>query len=320
MKRRLGATASAAALLLVAACGGDSDGDSSNGGEASEDVKVAVVLKTFATEFWQEMKEGVEDKGDELGIEVEVSGGESEDDVEGQLKLLENAVGKNYDAIGVAPISPDSLNNAIREATDAGIPVANLDEQVDMDNLNELGGSVQAFITTDNVAVGGMAADFIADNVNDGAEVAIIEGKSGNASGDDRRDGAREQFEEDGLNVVESQPADWDRTKANDVAENFLSKYPDLEAIYAANDTMAMGAQSAVSSEGRDVVVVGTDGNSDAIESVEDGQLAATVKQDSYQLGQDAVEKLYELATSDVDLSPDAEVEEITLEGILIDE
>ena len=306
----------AASLLALTACStGSSSADGGSGSDS--DVKVAIVLKTLSSEFWQNMKNGAEARAKELGVTLDVSAANSEDDVEGQVSLVQNAVSKGYQAVGVAPISAVNLNNAIADATRDGVYVVNIDESVDVKALNELGGAVQAFVTTDNVEVGKTAGDFIATKVTDG-EVAIIEGKAGALSGADRVKGAKGAVEAAGLTVVESQPADWDRTKAYSLAQNYLSKYPDLKAIYAANDTMAMGAQEAVAASGRDVVVVGTDGNSDAVESVKAGALAATVKQDSAAVGATAVDQLVDLAKNKPEITVDAEVAQERVPAILV--
>ena len=120
------------------------------------------------------------------------------------------------------------------------------------------------------------------------------------------------------MTIVDSQPADWDRTKALNVAQNYLSKYPDLKAIYCCNDTMAMGAQEAVSKSGRSVLVVGTDGNSDAIQSVKDGKLAATIKQDSNKIGAESEKLLAKFVKDKPAITVGATPETVHVEPILI--
>lgn len=108
----------------------------------------------------------------------------------------------------------------VARAWKKGIYLVNLDEKIDMDNLKKAGGNVEGFVTTDNVAVGAKGASFIIDKLGaEGGEVAIIEGKAGNASGEARRNGATETFKKASqIKLVASQPADWDRIKALDVA------------------------------------------------------------------------------------------------------
>lgn len=243
--------------------------------------KYGVVLKTLSSEFWQSAQKGAEEKAKELGVEVDVLAGNSEDDVEGQMTVFETMVQSGeYAAFAVAPLSDSNLVNTIVEANEKGYLVANLDEKVNDENLAAAGGSLVCFITTDNEFVGKTAGEYIASLLSSGDEVAIIEGKAGATSGEKRKDGCKAAFEAAGLKVVDSQPADWDKTKAYDLATNLMNKNANLKAIYCCNDTMAMGAQEAVQKEGKDIIVVGTDGNSDAIESVKAGNLSATIAQD----------------------------------------
>ena len=278
----------------------------------SGDAEIAIVLKTLGNPFWETMKTGIEAKAAELGVKVDIFAANSEDDVEGQLTILENAVSKGYKAIGVAPLSPTNLNNVIAQAMIDGIYVVNIDEKVDVDALKALGGNVMGFVTTNNVAVGQLAGEAICAKLPDGGEVAIIEGKAGNASGLDRRNGAQAAFDAQGnITLVESQPADWDRTKAYDVATNYITKHPDLKAIYCCNDTMAMGALEAVKAAGASILVYGTDGNDDAIASVQAGELAGTVAQDPANIGATALEMLVNMIknATPIDLAADVPVE-----------
>ena len=154
------------------------------------DAEYAVVLKVLSSEFWQTMKDGVEKEAEKQGIKVDVYAANTEDDVEGQTTLMENAVNKGYKGIAFAPISPDNLNPAIAEATSRNIPVVNIDEIVNLDGLNALGGKVYALVATDNQDVGRMGAQYIIDQIGGKGKVAIIEGKAGTKSGEDRRQGA----------------------------------------------------------------------------------------------------------------------------------
>lgn len=305
----------ATVALGLSGCGGGTPAPES--GAAGDGEKVAVVQKVLTSEFWQDVKAGAESGAKETGLDLQVYAANSEEDVEGQVNLLENAIGKGYKAIGVAPISNVNLNAALANATKEGIYIVNVDEPVDLEDLAARGGAVQGLITTDNVLVGNMAGDFIVEKISDG-EVAIIEGRAGVKSGNDRTTGAREAFDRGGLTVVDSQPADWDRTKAFNLAQNYINKYPNLKAIYAANDTMAMGAQEAVANSGRDIVVVGTDGNTDAVQSVADGGLDATVKQDSEGIGRESVKLMDKLLKDKPEIKPGNEMETVHVKPILV--
>ena len=151
----------------------------------------AVVLKTLSNPFWVDMKKGIEDEAKTLGVSVDIFASPSEGDFQSQLQLFEDLSNKNYKGIAFAPLSSVNLVMPVAKAWKKGIYLVNLDEKIDMDNLKKAGGNVEAFVTTDNVAVGAKGAAFIIDKLGaEGGEVAIIEGKAGNASGEARRNGA----------------------------------------------------------------------------------------------------------------------------------
>ncbi len=185
-------------------------------------AEYAVVLKTLSNPFWVDMKKGIEDEAKTLGVSVDIFASPSEGDFQSQLQLFEDLSNKNYKGIAFAPLSSVNLVMPVARAWKKGIYLVNLDEKIDMDNLKKAGGNVEAFVTTDNVAVGAKGASFIIDKLGaEGGEVAIIEGKAGNASGEARRNGATEAFKKASqIKLVASQPADWDRIKALDVATN----------------------------------------------------------------------------------------------------
>lgn len=185
-------------------------------------AEYAVVLKTLSNPFWVDMKKGIEDEAKTLGVSVDIFASPSEGDFQSQLQLFEDLSNKNYKGIAFAPLSSVNLVMPVARAWKKGIYLVNLDEKIDMDNLKKAGGNVEGFVTTDNVAVGAKGASFIIDKLGaEGGEVAIIEGKAGNASGEARRNGATEAFKKASqIKLVASQPADWDRIKALDVATN----------------------------------------------------------------------------------------------------
>ena len=152
--------------------------------------------------------------------------------------------------------------------------------------MKEAGGNMVGMYTTDNVLVGQKGAEFITEQIGSG-QVAIIEGTAGNATSNDRTKGATDYFTEKGIEVVASQPGDWDRLTSIDVATNIMQANPDVKAFYCANDTMALGVYEAVVNAGKQdsIIVVGTDAVANAKESVKNGEMAATVGQDNVGIG-----------------------------------
>jgi D-allose transport system substrate-binding protein len=262
---------------------------------AAQAADYAVVLKTLASPYWVAMKDGVVAQAKVRGVQVDVFAAAGEDDITGQQRIMEDVVNKGYKVIGVAPISPVNLVQAMAGATKKGLYVVNIDEKADMGQLKAAGGSVVAFLSTDNLALGEKAGKYILGKIGSAGKVAIIEGKAGNSSGDARRDGVKKALATaPGVTLVASLPGDWDRARALDVANTVLQRNPDLKAIYAANDTMALGALQAVKNANKlgQIVVMGTDGVPEAIASVQAGELTATAAQDPAGMGAKALDAM----------------------------
>lgn len=291
-------------------------------GNAAFAADYAVLLKTLANPFWQGMQTGIQDEAKKLGVEVDIYAAPSEDDSQAQLQLFEDILSRHPKGIAFAPISAENLVQPVARAYKAGIPVVDLDERIDMSALKQAGANVEGFVTTDNVAVGRKAAEFIVSKLGPaGGQVAIIEGKAGVASGEARKKGATEVFKGvKGIDLVASQPADWDRLKALDVATNVMQSTPDLKAFYCANDTMALGVVQAVQNAGKmgKIIVVGTDGAPEARESVKAGRLTATVAQDPAKVGAEGLDLLVAAVKSGKLTSVAAEAKQVDVPSILI--
>jgi len=271
----------------------------------------AVILKTLSNPFWVDMKNGIEGFAREKGIEIDIYAVASEADVQSQMRLFEDVMNRDYKGIAFAPLSANNLVFPVADAYKKGIYLVNIDERIDMEQLRKMDANVEGFVTTDNVAVGRIGASFIIRQLGEkGGQVAIIEGKAGAISGNSRREGAASAFEEAAnIEIVASQPADWDRLKALDVATNIIQRNPDVAAFYCANDTMALGAMQAVINVGKEgkILVVGTDGTPEARKLVAEGKLSATVAQDPAEIGRQAVQLLLDAVDRGELIGPEAE-------------
>ncbi len=292
----------------------------SNVNAQTTNPRFAFILKTLANPFWVTMKEGIQAEAKKQNVTVDIFAVQSEADTQAQLQQFENLLNKGYDGIAFAPISPVNLIQAAAQAYKKGIKLVNVDEKVDMAALKSAGANIFAFVTTDNKAVGAKAANFIVQQIGPkGGEVAIIEGRAGAASGEDRKSGAASVFNNTpGFKLVASQPADWDRIKALDVATNIIQRFPNLKAIYCANDTMALGAMQAVINSGESILVVGTDGDPEAVDMVKAGKLAATVAQDPAAVGAEGLRQLIAAVKSGKQIPLNAEPLFIAVESKLI--
>jgi ABC-type sugar transport system substrate-binding protein len=250
--------------------------------KADKPYKLLAVVKTLANEYWQTMQKGYEDAAQEKGVTIDVIAVPTEQDTEQQLNQLQTALAQGYDALMVSPITPTNLIPALLAAKQAGIPIIIVDEKVDPAAAKDAGVELTSVIASDNREAGAKAAQYMIDTIPNGGKVAIIEGKAGNQSGLDRKEGFQTAIQKPGnFQIVASQPADWDGQKALDAATNILQANPDLVGFYAANDTMALGVVEAARAAGKldQVTIIGTDAIPAALAAVQAGDLEGTVAQ-----------------------------------------
>jgi ribose transport system substrate-binding protein len=278
--------AGAGAAILVAAAVGFRTAP-----KAPAQVKtrtVAFVPKALNSPFWAEMQQAAEREAAAQGVHLVSLAADRETDVERQYQIIENLIQQRVDAILLSPAGSKELVPAIRKANDAGIPVLILDTRIDRAAAESMGAKVLTFIGSDNFEGGAVAGRYLAAKLGGRGNVAIIEGISGHETADRRRLGFLKGVEAyPGIRVVASQTADWERARAYTVAENLLQAHPDLAAIFAANDEMALGALEAVAAVRRleRVQVVGFDAIPDALVNIASGRLSGSVAQFPGEMG-----------------------------------
>lgn len=308
-------------VLSMTACGKKTEQTNTPSAEQTSDSKkYALLIKPLSNVYWMAVKNGVEAWAKENNVTVDVYAAESEENIAGQLSQMEDIIGKKYNGIAIAPLSSVNLISGIVKANKEGIPVVNVDEGVDLNELKAQGGTMVGFVTTDNKIVGQKAAKFIVDKIGTG-DVAIIEGTTGNVTSNNRVAGSKEYFSSvSGIKVVASQPGNWDRVKALDVAANIMQSNPNLKAFYCANDNMAMGVFQAVQNAGKadKIIVVGTDATDDAKASISEGKMAATVGQANVDIAISCVKKLIDANASGYTATAGAEVKTEYIDSFLV--
>ncbi|MEZ8630796.1 ribose ABC transporter substrate-binding protein RbsB [Vibrio lentus] len=231
---------------------------------------MAIVLSTLNNPFFVTMKDGAEAKAEELGYKLIVL--DSQNDPSKELSNIEDLTIRGVKAILINPTDSDAVSNAIRIANRSNIPVLTLDRGASR-------GDVVSHIASDNVIGGEMAGHYIMEKVGEKAKVIQLEGIAGTSAARERGEGFMNAVNGSDLELLASQPADFDRTKGLNVMENLLAANPDVQAVFAQNDEMALGALRAVQASGKDVMIVGFDGTEDGIAAVNRGLLGATVAQ-----------------------------------------
>ena len=268
-------------LVVLAACSMES-GFSNNEKEIKEsmkDVKVGVSISTLNNPFFVSLKDGIEKEAKAKGMKVSVV--DAQDDTAKQISGIEDLILQNVDILLVNPTDSAAISSAVQSANEAGIPVITIDRSSEE-------GDIETFIASDNVAGGETAAEYLVKQLGEKAKVVELEGVSGASATRERGKGFHNIADEQ-LDVLTSQTAEFDRTKGLNVMENILQGKKDIQAVFAHNDEMALGAVEAIKAAGKDVIVVGFDGNEDALKAVENGELQATVAQQPVLIGKEAV-------------------------------
>jgi ribose transport system substrate-binding protein len=244
-------------------------------------VKLGAVAKAFENEYWRTLKEGYivfQDKLQAQGYDVtiDVSSAQGEGDEQGQLSIVQNLINKKYNALLLSPISDGNLVPGVEDAKEANIPVVNVNDG--------LIANADVFVGPKAIQNGELAAEWISNKLGGKGQVAIVIGMPKAFAARQRTAGFEQYMAANAkdIEIVAKQNADWDRSKAKDLADTWIKQYPDLKAIFCNNDTMALGVVEAVKASGKDILVVGVDGIGEAYDSIRNGDLDATI--DSFPL------------------------------------
>jgi len=244
-------------------------------------VKIGLVISTLNNPFFVTLKDGAAAKANELGYELIVL--DSQNDPSKEIANVEDLITQKVAVILINPTDSDAVGNAVKAANGKSIPVITLDRGANA-------GEVVTHIASDNVAGGKMAGQFIIDELKGEGKLVELEGIAGTSAARDRGKGFNEALTGTNLEVVSKQTADFDRTKGLSVMENILQAQPEINAVFAHNDEMALGALQAVKASGREIMIVGFDATDDAVKAVNNGEMAATVAQQPDKIGSLGVE------------------------------
>ena len=243
--------------------------------------KIGLILSTLDNPFFVDLKTGIEKKANELGYDVVVL--DSQNDPAKEVSNMEDLTIKNVDVVLLNPVDSDSAIASVMIANGSNLPVITVDRVAN-------GGKVVSHIASDNAAGGKMAADYLIEQLGGKGDIVELEGIAGSSATRDRGQGFEDGIKDSDFKLVAKQTADFDRTKGLSVMENIIQSKGEIDAVFAQNDEMALGAQKALEdAKMNDVLVVGFDATDDAVEAVKNGKMAATVAQQPILIGEVAV-------------------------------
>lgn len=270
------------AVVLVALCGA-----------AGEKPVVGLVMKSLANEFFKTMEEGARKFAAEDGTFTLIPVGmNSETDIDTQINAVENFISQKVNMIVLAPADSVGLVPSVKKAVDAGILVINFDVTLDKQALvaNDLPENF-LFVGPDNEEGSELVGDFMAEKLGRGAKVFIIEGNPGADNAKQRKAGFMKTVDEYGLDLLSSTTAHWETEEANTVMTNLLTRYPDVQGVMCANDSMAVGVVRAIEAAGKigKIDVVGFDNIGACQGLIKEGKMLATVDQFGPEMAANAI-------------------------------
>lgn len=243
---------------------------------------IALVISTLDNPFFVTLKEGAEKQAKALDYDLVVL--DSQNDPAKELANVEDVSVRGVKVLLINPTDSDAVGNAIAVANQKKLPVITLDRAANK-------GQVIAHIASDNTAGGEMAGNYIAEKLGKGAKIIQLEGLAGTSAARERGAGFAKAAKAHDFKILASQPADFDRSKGLNVMENLLTAQPEVQAVFAQNDEMALGALRAIQAAGKkDLVLVGFDGTDDGVKAVKDGKMAATIAQQPDKIGEIGVQ------------------------------
>lgn len=245
---------------------------------------IAVIPKGNAHLFWQSVHAGAVSTSRETGVDIIWDGPASESDYTGQLKIIDAMINRHVDAIALAPIDSKAMVGVVERAAREGIPVIIFDSGIDTDQF-------AAQVATDNYHAGEMAADRMAQILNGKGKVAIVAVMPGAASTTAREKGFEDSVKNKypGIQIVDKQFGMAEVATSLTKAENLLTGHPDLDGLFASNESSSIGAAQALRDRKGKVKLVGFDSSPTLLDDLKSGIVDSLVVQDPFRMGQEAV-------------------------------
>jgi simple sugar transport system substrate-binding protein len=266
--------------FVFAGCGGDDDDGNGGGGDSvdltqSKDVTIAVITHGEGDSFWAVVKKGAEQAGKDLGVTVKYS--ESNNDPQEQAQLIDAAVTEEVDGIAVSAPDPDAIRDALKTATDAGIPVITLnsgaEESASLGAITHVG-------QTETIAGEGAGAKLKEAGAT---KIICIIHEQGNVGLNQRCDGAKKGFGGEVENLQVAGISDISTTLTE--IQSKLEADSSIDGVLSLNPDIAVAARDAVAGASSEAKVATFDLSGDVIKAIQDDEILFAVDQQQYLQG-----------------------------------
>lgn len=248
--------------------------------KADKPYHLALVVKTRNNPFFDPMIKAAEAEAKSLGAELNVQAPAQETDKERQFAIVQDLTAQKVDAILIAPADSKGIVPALKQSSDRGTLVLNLDNRVDAASSSAAGLSLAGYVGANNEEGGKLAGEAMVEALHGSGKVAVLEGIRGADNAEARKRGFTQGIQGK-LDIVASDSAEWDTQKAYAKFQSMLAAHPEIQGLFCANDKMALGAIKAIAEAGKKgkVVVIGYDNIPDVRSYLDSGEMYATIEQ-----------------------------------------
>ncbi len=267
---------------------------------SAQEYTLGLSISTLNNPFFVSLRDGAKEAAGEHDVNLVVADGQ--DSVSKQMSDIENLVSRGVDAILINATDGEAVVPAVEEANEAGIPVLAIDRGIS-------GGEVALYVASNNVTGGKMAAHYTAAKMALQGKIVMLEGIPGTSAARERGQGFTEVINSlPDLEIIASEPAGFAQNDGYEVMQNILTAQSEIDAVFAQNDLMALGALQAIEAADREdeMFVVGFDAIDPAIQAIENGRLSATIMQQPALMGRMGVENAVKLLEGEIE-APEGE-------------
>jgi ribose transport system substrate-binding protein len=245
---------------------------------------IAVIPKGSAHLFWQSVHAGANKAGREKGVQIVWNGPPTETDYGVQLQIVDAMINRHVDAIALAPIDRKAMVSVVDRSADAHIPMIIFDSGVDTDRF-------VSQIATDNYKAGQMAAERMGKVLNGKGKVILVAVQPGAASTEAREKGFEDTLSAKftGIQIVDKRFGMAEIAKSLTVTENMLTAHPEVDGIFASNESSTMGAAQALRGRQGKIKLVGFDWGPTLLDDLNSGLIDSLVVQNPFEMGYQSV-------------------------------
>jgi ribose transport system substrate-binding protein len=293
MKKLTGYVFVSTCLLLIASCA--RTGDSTK--TSSKNLRLAFVTNT-AADFWTIARRGTEKADaelDDLTVEFKIP---SDGTAAEQKRIVDDLLAKGVDGIAISPVDPENQTQLINETAKTALVITQDSDAPKSDRA--------FYVGTDNVAAGRQAGGLIKEALPQGGKIMIFVGKLDARNAQERYQGIREAVQGSNVEIIDVRTDDTDQVRAKSNVADTLVKYPDVKALvglWSYNGPAILSAVRDANKIGQ-VKIIAFDEEDPTLAGVRDGSIYATVVQQPFEFGYQAIQLMHKVLRGDPSVIP----------------